>query len=178
MSIIKTIPKSARFIQTSNIFEATFNNPTLNQYDFEIAANANQEVLKINRAAVYFIDRINFSATVPESDYLLAIDNLPKIQLFYGIDGDPVYSKPLPLVQYIDNQETNTYLSTLLQQDGADNIVTATMRGTLDQPVSLVGVQTIRAQLSFNIYEITEQGWIQNWRRQYPAEYWNIKGYY
>lgn len=176
MAIIKTLPKDARFIQTANIFEATFNNPTAGRYDFDIIANQRQKVMPINRAAIYFIDRLNFSATIPESDYLLAIDTLPVIQLFYGLSGDPVYSKPLPLVQYIDNQETNTYFSTLNRQDEEDDFITVSMRGVLEQPASLVGVQTIRAQLSLNVYEVTNQQWIKEYRQQYNEKYWPEKG--
>lgn len=169
MSIVKQISKGAKFIQTANFFEAQYNTPTLGRYDFAINANIRQNVIPINKDSLYFIDRINFSCTIPESDYLSVIDTTPEIQLFYGQRGSPVYVKPLPVVNYIDNQETNTYFQNFGQDDFRDNFLTVTMRGSLAQNAALVGVTEIKAQLSLNVYEVTEQEFIKKFNDAYPT---------
>lgn len=169
MSIVKQISKGAKFIQTVNFFQATYNNPTPGRYDFGVNANTRQNVIGINKDSLYFIDRINFSCTLPESEYLSVIDTTPEIQLFYGQRGGPVYVKPLPVVNFIDNQETNTYFQNFGQDNFSDTFLTVSMRGTLNQSAALVGVTEIKAQLSFNIYEVTEQEFIRAFNNAYPA---------
>lgn len=176
MSIIKTLPKDSRFRQTVNRFTATFNTPSLGQYNFEVPANTLQSVLPLDNKLVYFIDSMSFSADITEGSYLTNIDTFPECQLFYKQGNRVVYVKPIPLVQYYDGVSTDTFAFSTMAQDGQIDELQISMRGILNQNASLVGVGEINAQVSFNIFEVINQEWINNFRRQYPNGYWEKLG--
>jgi len=160
MSIIKTLPDGSRFIPTVNRFSATFNVPTLGKYNFAVAANTGQELLKLVAGRVYFIERMNFGATVDEGDFLLSIDTLPELILRYQITGERLFTKPFHVVNYIDNQELILFFSTARIND----TVLIDFTGILNQVPNFIGINTIQAQVSFNIYEIANQQWIRDFQ--------------
>lgn len=58
MSIINRLSSSALPKETLNIFQSTFNVPTLGVYDFtSVAANQNQVALPLQGKYVYMIER-------------------------------------------------------------------------------------------------------------------------
>lgn len=169
MSIIKTIPPSSKYIQVDAIFTATFNVPTLNTYDFSIAANENIVLLEpLTPTSIYIIDRYSFSAQTPEGTFLEAINTIPTAQLKKRIDNLQIFQKPIPCINYIDNAESIGYFFSKLgaKEQAARDALTITFRGLLNQPASLAGVNTIRALLSFSIYEIIDRNWTQLFREQ------------
>jgi hypothetical protein len=162
MGIALTIPISAQPIITGNIFQATFNNPTANRYDFtNTAANQNVVVLPLERWAVYVIERVNFSANIDESVYLEAIDTnggLPSFQCLTTVAGQQIFPNRQPVINYVDNLEVIQPFWT--QQDN-DNLL-VTFRGLFTQPGAIAGLTTMYTYLQMNIYKIQETQWIKN----------------
>jgi hypothetical protein len=162
MAIQWQIPKLSRFLQAANRFTATFNVPTLARYDFGIPANARQLVIPTQGNTVYMVERINFGATAGEGDYLAAIDptDSPILILSQAINPQRIYRYPIPLVNYIDNQETSAWFFS----DKSGDSIQITMTGKLSQTPALVGVPAIVAAVSLNIYEITNLQWVEKFR--------------
>ena len=106
MSVIYRIPKTSKFIQTSNTFTALFNNPTLGKYDFNRAINVGVSVLPVNTNSLYLIEKINVAATIPEEEYLFNISVVPLVSLRFKIENQRVFPFPLPVVQYVKNMES------------------------------------------------------------------------
>jgi len=150
MSVIERISVKALPIETNNRFAATFNAPTLGQYDFGVAANTRQVVITpLNPNYVYMIDRVSFSASIDEGVYLRSINTLPQFRLFLTQTQWGVYPRPLPAVNYKDNLEWRFWFWT--EKSGENLEVTLT--GALNQVAETVGVPTIYANLSFVVYE-------------------------
>jgi hypothetical protein len=157
MAIIERISAKATPFETQNRFAADFNNPTAGEYDFGIEAAplpANiQPVLKLNKAHVYLIDRVSFSASIDEGVYLRSIipGRTPEARLYFQTPNRTVYSKPFPCINYKDNLEWRFWFWSPLQGD----TLQVRFFGSLDQVAETVGVDTIYAQLSLVIYEET-----------------------
>lgn len=172
MSLIKTIPQDSRYLSALVRYTATFNNPTLGKYDFTIPANEYQLVLgNIHKNNVYIIERHSFSASISEADFLLSIEVVPTLQLFMNLDGMnqkiPIYTLPLPMVNYIDGAESIAYF---VSPRDADSLV-ATFRGRLGQPPSMVGLLTVVCQVSLDVYEVTDSVWIKNYMSNEGREF-------
>jgi hypothetical protein len=158
MSVIKTIPKSSRFHLPFIKFTANFNVPTLGEYDFNQPANQNKVIFpSMLPSSIYMIERINFSATIPEGDFLEALDVTPQALFRYNIERYPVYMRPLTMVKYVDNMEAVAYFSSL---NRAEQLV-IDFTGKLFQTAALVGVPSITVEIELNVYEIIDQDWIK-----------------
>lgn len=169
MSISKTIPQDSRFIQTVNRFTALFNVPSLGQYNFENGAvnqflNVYQPLQKNH---LYMIEKYSFSATVDEGIFLEATANVCTFQLFKAVDRQVIFQAPVQLINYADGISCVAYFWTA--QDG-DRLV-ATFRGLLNQPAGLVGVPSVVAQVTLNIYEIVDTDWIQEFKQNKNREF-------
>lgn len=169
MGISKTIPQDSRFIQTVNTFTALFNVPSLGQYNFvNGAVNENIAVLSnLQKNHIYMIEKYSFSATIPEGAFLEATANVCTFQLLRSIDKQVVYQAPIPLINYIDGQSCVGYFWAAQDSD----VLIATFRGLLNQPAALVGVASIIAQVTLNIYEISDTDWIQSFKQNTGREY-------
>lgn len=168
MSIPKWIPDSSKFIQTVNRFTGTFNNPTPGVYDFtNNAANDDQIVLPLVNNQIYFLEKINFGATVPEGDFLLSIATLPQMILKYQRTGEVVFQKPFNPVNYIDNQE----LITWIHSNKGQEVLIMSFTGVLNQIAAFVGITNIVAQVTLNIYEIKDTDFKEKWRSMQYGKY-------
>lgn len=159
MSIPLTIPVTARPFLTANTFTATFNAPTLGRYDFNVAANQNNIVIPIRHTSVYVLERINFSASVPEGVYQEAIDPtnlLPNLQLLTTVQQVQIFPEKQPFINYVDNLSLLLFFHTT--QDN-DNLL-ATFTGQFTQPAFMVGMVTMDVYIQFNIYEINDTDWV------------------
>jgi hypothetical protein len=161
MSIIKSLPDGSRFIPTVNTFVSTFNIPALGQYSFSnVPLNIGQTCLKMTPGRLYFIERLNFGATVAEGDFLQSLLVMPEIILRYRSTGERVFTQPYRTVNYIDNQE----LVTFFMRDSVDEILLMDFSGILMQVPAFIGINTITAHVSLNIYEIANQAYIKDFR--------------
>jgi len=169
MSVIKEVPKDSRIIQSVNLFTATFNVPTVGAYDFGVLANVGQTVIKLRPQSIYLLEKMSFSANIDEGDFLEAVTTTPQFLLRRLIDGQTVFYKPIPIVSYIDGEDQISYTwskertGTPGQQDNPDELI-IDFTGVIDQTAALVGRVTIRAQVTFKFYEVTNSAWVKRFR--------------
>jgi hypothetical protein len=164
MPIVKQIPKRSNFFQPHAQFTGVFNAPAVGKYDFGTAANRGVVFMELAKGSIYLLDKITFAATIAEGDYLLAIENTPQLLFRYEKDTHPVFQKPLPMVNYIDGQETVAYVETTIGAKRDSDKLVGDFSGLLDQHANLVGVSEIVADVQLNIYEVYDQGWVSRWR--------------
>lgn len=160
MSIIKSIPKDSCFIQPVNFFDAAFNVPFIGGYSFNIPANHGQVVFPITKTGVFLIDRYSFSCSLDEGVYLRSVNILPVFRLRRQKDNLVVYKKSIPCVNYIDSAEAIVFYNS----DNQDDNLIADFEGILNQVAETVGILSIRAQVTLNIYEIVNSDWIKDFR--------------
>ena len=154
--MVLKIPIDSLFRPTVNLFTATFNTPAPGQYDFGVAANADQAVLPINGTNLFYISIANFSATVPESAFLENIATTPQIRFLTTQNKKPLYGGTYPLAKYLVTNEVGTFFES---KQGNDTL-TATFTGLLNQNASLLPFGTITAVVALNIWEISDRGFI------------------
>lgn len=150
MGIQFEVPKNARLISTTNIFTATFNNPTVGVYDFGIAANKQVILTPLLLNTVYLLGRISMGADVDEGNFLDAINTIPRLTLRKQIGNEIVYQRPLPMVTYVDDQDMIAWVDSKKANDSLNLEVT----GVLNQTAALVGVVTIKINVNYIIYAI------------------------
>lgn len=151
MSISWTIPRSSQFIPTKNIFTATFNNPVLGKYSFDVPANKNVELIEMKKNAVYLIERLSVGGNVGEEEYFSALEIPPELILKKSISEERVYPRPIPVLNYCDGAEVVAWVLSAKRKD----YLTCTISGLLRQTAVLNGVPSISLSISFSIYEIT-----------------------
>lgn len=177
--IIKALPKTTRFLQPVAVFDAIFNSPTAGRYDLATTANTGVELSSMNDKSIYLIDQYSFSATIADSDYLQAIDtaNIPRFRLRTKKTGQRVYQNDMPIINYVDSGEAVAYYASSLASraniGGAmqPDFLIVDALGALIQPAVLVGLPSVRVQLTFNIYEVIEAEWIDQFWQKSKSNY-------
>lgn len=158
MSLILQLPPGSQFYQPMVRFTATFNNPLIGGYDWNVAGNTDVTFQFIRKNALYLFERYSFSANIAEGTFLDNVLTVPTLQVRVPSETNRmIYPNPIPLVNYIDGLETLIYA-----YSDQDQNLTGTFRGQLNQGAALVGVPTVIAQVQFNIYEIKNKDWIEN----------------
>lgn len=160
MSIHIEIPVDSKPIVTANSFTATFNAPTINRYDWGVAANLNNLVINLDQWSVYVIERVNFSMTVSESAYQEALigGTEPAISLKYQSNNQVIFLTPQPFINYVDNLELLQYFWTTQNNDA----LLADFTGVIAQSAAMGAPATIDALISFNIYRVISHRWVKN----------------
>ena len=163
MSLPVKLPIRARPTITANIFTATWNNPTLNRYDFSnVAGNQNQIVLTMTGSSVYIIERVCFSMTIPEGVFQESIDSavsVPQIKFFTRKTNQQIFARPQPFINYVDNLE----LLKFINSDQTNDDLLISFECLLNQVPATVGIVTIKAFLQFNIYEVQNTDWVNRY---------------
>lgn len=163
MSISLHLPPATIPIQTETRFEANFNAPTVNRYDFNTSANTGVEVLELFRGSIYVLERINFSLDIDEADFKKSIPTdqtnveVPTLSLRHFKRNQQIWQKPIPFINYVDNLEIVSYV---LAAESNDKVI-ANFRGQLVQVAGTTGDATITAQVQLNWYQVTDTGWYQ-----------------
>lgn len=158
MALIYEIPPNSNFFTPALRFDAVFNNPTVNRYDFGKAANTNRQFQPIKGKHLYLIEKRSFSASMEEGVYLKNVATQPEIRLnIREQQGVSIYPNSLPMINYVDPVEGLVWA--YAEQDGFIDI---TFTGVLTQSAELVGTLTIFAQFAADIYEIRNKKWIEN----------------
>lgn len=158
MALILQLPPGSQFYQPLVRFTATFNAPLVGGYDWNVAGNTGVPFQLIRKNQLYLIERYSFSATIAEGDFFQAVTTVPTLSVRIPRETDKqIYPTPIPLVNYVDGLETLIYAFS-----NEDQQLEATFRGQLNQTAPLVGVPTITAQVQFNIYEVKNKDWIEN----------------
>lgn len=166
MGITYQIPHTARPIMTTNIFTGTFNNPTPGKYDFGVPANSGILVTEMFTGTVYLIERISVGATIPEGDFLEAIENIPRLKLKRQQTNEIEYKLPLPIVNYIDNKNLVLWSFT---EKGRDNLI-IDLDGVLNQTAALVGVSQVKINISYTIYAIESTEFYKRFRGELSGQ--------
>lgn len=151
MSVNWVVPRQARFIQTANVFAATFNVPTLGSYDFNVPANQDVVILALQPNTVYLVERVTTGADISEADYAAALDlanGAPTLSVKRGLDSVTVWQTAMPMLRFIEQQESSAWV----KSDNSGDTLTASVTGGLLQTAALVGVATIRLSVVFSIY--------------------------
>ena len=168
MSLVISIPPYTQFLQPAKRFTATFGTPTLNKYNFDVAANQNQPFLKVKKQMLYLFDAYSFSAGMDEGVFLNAVDDdsdgKPSTKFSIRIPSQSnklLYRGKIPVINYID--ASNVLFYAYAEQDDE---LTISMEGVLSQPTPLIGEATIKAQLTCNVYEIRNVDWIDNFLKK------------
>lgn len=154
--MILTIPRNSIFRPLVNTFTATYNSPTVGQYNWAIAANTDQQVMQINSQNLFFISIINFSTTLPEGDFLSNILTVPQIRFRTKQANQSLFGGAYPLGKYLINNEIAAFFQS--KQD-KDNLV-ATFTGSLGQNADLIAVSSVKAVVALNVFEISDAKFI------------------
>jgi hypothetical protein len=162
MSLQYSIPKTATYLPTNNEFTAVFNVPTPGVYDFAAPANQSRSVLAMNTNAIYLINRITVGGTISQESYLGNIVTLPIMTLRYIKENQRVYPLSIPLNQFVDGAEAVAWFWSDKQDDG---LTMSIATGVLSQDADLVGRPDIRITVSLSIFEITDNGFIQDFKQ-------------
>ena len=117
------------------------------------------QVMNLVQGCLYFLERINVGATVSQEIYLSAISRVPTISLVKQLDGQQIFPHPLPLVNFVNNQECNGYLWTSRALD----VLLLSVSGVLSSTIDLVGQSAVTLSVQFNVYEIIDKKFIQGW---------------
>ena len=158
MSLILQLPPGTEFYQPTVTFVAVFNAVTPGLYDWNSPANTGVPFFPIRKNALYIFERYSFSADVPEESFTEALLTIPTLEVRIPAQQNRmIYPRPFPMLNFVDAQEIQ--ISVFSSQD--DNLE-GTFRGQLTQPAALVGVPDITAICQFNIYEVKNKYWIDN----------------
>jgi len=142
------LPPKARYIASQNVFYAPFTG----QYDFNIAANKNQVVIKTVPGVMYFIDNYAFAGNITQEDFLTAVLVTPTMKLTRLNDQDNIFNQTIPLNQYAADKPATVFIGS---NKGNDSLL-LTFNGVLSQTAALVGVDPVIFTLSLAIYAIDD----------------------
>lgn len=140
------LPHKARYIPSQNTFSAAFTG----LYDFNIAANVNQTVIKMAPGLTYFIDNYAFAGNITQEDFLSAINTVPAMKLSRKNDRDNVYTGTIPLNQFASEKPATVFVAS---NKGNDELL-ITFTGVLNQIANLVGISPVNFTVSLAIYAI------------------------
>lgn len=158
MSLNLQLPPGTEFYQPTVVFNAVFNAVTPGFYDWNSPANTGVPFQPIRQGNLYIIERYSFSADVAEAAFTEAVFVIPTLEVRIPRQKNRmIYPRPIPMLNFIDGLETQ--ISVFSAQD--DNLQ-GTFRGQLSQPAALVGTPDISAICQFNVYEIKNKDWIDN----------------
>jgi hypothetical protein len=161
MSLQYSIPKTSIYLQTANIFTASFNVPVPGFYDFNIPANQNRNVLQMDKNAVYLINKITIGGSIAQESYLQNMVVVPSIVLKYSTEFQRVYNLSIPVVQYVDGLEAVAWFWT----EKLNEMLTMTIdTGRLSQDAILIGVPSVSLNVTLSIFEIKDNGFIQSFK--------------
>lgn len=165
MSLIHTLPKTAKPLVTRNIFTANFNAPTVGVYDFGIAGNSLQTILKLAGNVVYFIDKIDVGATMADGTYLQAQNVLSLLSLRMALKKTKktIPDNPIPLVNLFQGKELGLYFQTHSKE--SDDLV-GSIVGQLLQPAALIGVPTVSISISMQMYFVADPAFTKSYREK------------
>jgi len=144
------IPQQSRYIPTSTIFTATFNNPTIGRYDFNVAGNQNILVEQLKPNVVYLIEKYSIGGNISELDYLGSIVDFPLLTIKRSVSSQIVYQKPIPLTNYADGLDCSVFI----HSDKQNDFLTLSLSGVLTQLPSMVGINEVKLHVSFSLYAI------------------------
>jgi hypothetical protein len=171
MGISSLIPKSAKLSVIGGIFSADLGNPNAGEYDFIqlgiTGGRTNVTVplgMSMSPSYLYFFHKMNFSLSIDESVFLQAIKpgTIPELTIRDSSNGKDLFYAPMRLFRYLENQAIDSFHFNL----NSNASFIGDFQAVLVQVADLVGVQTIYAQVSLDVYEITDSKYIEIYKRE------------
>jgi hypothetical protein len=162
LSISLPIHKS-QYIPTSTSFLAPFNTIAPGRYSFDIPANENAQILRLDFGSHYLIERMFISGNIAAEDYLTSIDNpaiAPTLQIRRLKDAVMTHVSRIPVIQFSPNREAPVYI----YSDKKEDYIMLTMRGNIAQVANTVGVDPLIVTIGLSIYQINEKYFTQGMR--------------
>lgn len=176
--IIDRIPRGSRPRFPVVTFESDV--LLLGQYQFNNAANTDVVVLEnISPSCVYVIDSLTVFGNMAEDAYLegqLTAVNIPRFHLhLLRSASSAIYAEPYRMGNYIDGLQQLVYFRAQARGGQAVDTLLATCFGLVDQSPGLVGFPTIQLQISFVIYEITDQAWVEAFEAENSGKFQGLQ---
>jgi hypothetical protein len=172
MSISSKIPRGSKLCIVGGVFKATFSTPTISVYDFtNLLSSGGNRVnlgvplgLNMSPNYLYFIHKMYFSMSIEEGIFLASLGStgLPTLYVKDSTSFKSLFHFPFRMLKYFDGADIDSFH---LQGNGNANLI-ADFQGKLNQVEDTVGVDNIYAQVSFSVYEITDQKYIQDYKKE------------
>ncbi len=164
MSVVIKIPDNSRVRYPVVEFDSAALSG-MAEYDFGVAANLDKLLMdNVNAGSLYLISTISFFASAVEGDWLKSMKSaadFPRVTVrTSGVGGRSIFADPFRCVNYVDNCDQVIWI--LPPQK--DVQILASMYGLINQVPGMVGSLSIRAQINFTVYEITDSQWIKTFR--------------
>lgn len=171
MSLVNTIPKDSKLCVIAAVFKAVLNSPTIGYYDFTRYTDVNGNRgnvavplgIAMNPNFLYFFHQMQFSLSIDEGEFLKAIvvESFPSLAVRDSTTQKNIFFAPFRLFRYFENSAVDSYH--VNQNQNAEMI--ADFQGLLQQTPDLIGITEVFAQVSFSVYEIRDQAFIENYKR-------------
>lgn len=160
MPVLFQIPDKSTLIPLTSIFTGTFNVPTVGLYDFSIPANQNVFVMTTKPGMVYFIDKYSVGGNITEGQYLESVSSFPLLTVLRRFRQSNIYRNPIPIVNYTDCGQ----LSNFFYSDSKKDQLLFSFNGSLRQLPTMVGLASVRIQISMDIWEISDNYFVSAFR--------------
>jgi len=170
MSIIRQLPDNSRIRFPQTRFSANFNIGT-GVYDFNVIGNVSQTILDpLQKNSLYLIERFEFRSSLPEGDWLesqLAFTQWPFFRIFLSDTlAINLYAEPVRCMLHRFNVEHLMYFKPSRQ----GQTLRATFRGQVGQIPVTVGKLFLDGIVTWNIYQIWDKQWIQQFEDRQRAK--------
>jgi hypothetical protein len=171
VAINSVIPQSSKLCIAGCVFKSSFGIPTVGKYDFTnylVGGNRSNVAVDIGMAMnanyLYFFHQMNFSLSIDEGVFLRSIDpsKVPILSIRDSTDRKNIFHAPFRMFRYFENAAVDSFH----YNSNADAFIIADFQSVLIQVAETVGVADIYAQVSFSIYEIKDNDFIQNYKRE------------
>lgn len=145
MSIIYQIPHNAYLQNCQAVIPATFAAGVFTLSTTPV------DLIAIKPNAIYLIDRVSISASIPESDWQASLMSaIPQMQVSTKLHGN-IYPRPYSLGIYKQDASFSGWYKT----DSHNDVMQLKASGAINQIANTVGITTINVVIAFDIYEIT-----------------------
>lgn len=137
----------------------------LGAYTFTGVAGALAIARPLSSNVLYYFRSISVSADISELDFQAAITVTPNFQLYKQSEGGiQLFREPLRIGKYYDQLDYRL----VWQTQAPDDILTASIVGTLTQIPALIGKVSVTMKVVIAAQEIIDSGYIKLFRRAYP----------
>jgi hypothetical protein len=120
--------------------------------------------LQMSPNYLYFFHQLNFSLSIDEGTFLSAIQSGTVTTLVFrdSISRKAVFDFPIRLFRYYEGNAIDKYYHNF----NANNFLYGDFQCLLSQTSDLQGIDTIYAQVSASVYEITNEKFIKEYKRE------------
>jgi hypothetical protein len=171
MALNTIIPQSSKLCIIGGVFKSTFGNPTVGMYDFtnyKVGGNRFNVAVDLGSALnpnyLYFFHQMNFSLSIDEGIYLRSINpaTVPELSIRDSSNRKNIFHAPFRMFRYFENAAVDSFHFNL----NSNAALIADFQAVLIQVAETVGVADIFAQVSFSLYEIKDNDYINNYKRE------------